>query len=344
MRPVVLVIAAVSLCGQSPNGRAESPRLLAPIRHEVFDGHLHFFDFVQETPGMDALFKAMDNAGVTDAVISGMPLVKTWDEGDARRPTYYMENDSRAYWYSATDFLLARAILELPSDKQSRLHPFICGFNSADRNGVDHVERMLALYPGFWQGIGEVFLRHDDLTALTYGETPRATSKAFGRLLELAAKHDLPVLVHSNIGPSWRQMPDYLDEIESAIRRYPDTRLIWAHAGISRRIVIADHTAILRRLLGQYPNLSIDLSWVIFEQEIAPGGTLDRAWVNLIEEYSGRFMIGSDTSDFSERYKSIVQRSYVLLDALKPETARKVARDNLLSLLPGSRSVAKGAR
>ena len=132
-------------------------------RYEIVDGHLHFLSFVQETGGMDAFFKAMDDTGVTESVVIGMPVVKEWDEGDAKRPTYYLDNDSRTYWYSATDFLVARAVLDLPKDKQARLHPFICGFNAADRNAVDHVERMLSLFPNFWQGIGEVFLRHDEL-------------------------------------------------------------------------------------------------------------------------------------------------------------------------------------
>ncbi len=123
---------------------------------------------------MDAFFRAMDDTGVAESAVIGMPVVKKWDEAEQKRPTYYLDSDSRAYWYSATDFLVARAVLDLPQEQQRRLHPFICGFNSADRNAVDHVERMLALYPGFWQGIGEVFLRHDDLTALTYGDVPRA--------------------------------------------------------------------------------------------------------------------------------------------------------------------------
>jgi len=306
-------------------------------RYEIVDAHLHFLNFVQETAGMDLFFNAMNDTGVTESVVIGMPVVKKWDEGDAKRPTYYLDNDSRTYWYSATDFLVARAVLDLPKDKQARLHPFICGFNSADQNAVDHVERMLALYPNFWQGIGEVFLRHDDLTALTYGDVPRATSSAFGRLLDLAAARDLPMLVHSDIGPARLEHPDYLGEIESAIRTHPNTRVIWAHAGISRRIVIANHTDILRRMLGQYRNLTIDLSWVIFEQELAPGGALDRKWVSLIEEYSGRFVIGSDTVGFFDQYKPTLQRYYLLLDALKPETARNVAHDNFLALLPERR-------
>ena len=252
-------------------------------KYAIVDGHLHFLSFVQETDGMARFLTAMDDTGVTESVVIGMPVVKKWDEGDAQRPTYYLDNDARTYWYSATDFLVARAVLDLPKEQQARLHPFICGFNSADRNAVDHVERMLALYPNFWQGIGEIFLRHDDLTALTYGDTPRATSIAFGRLLDLAAARDLPVLVHSDIGPAWLEKPNFLDEIESAVRTHPKTRVIWAHAGISRRIVIPNHTDLLRRMLGQYSNLTIDLSWVIFEQEIAPGGVLDRRWASLIE-------------------------------------------------------------
>ena len=283
---------------------------------------------------MAKFLKAMDDTGVTESVVIGMPVVKQWDEGDSKRPTYYLDNDSRTYWYSATDFLVARAILDLPKDQQARLHPFICGINSADRNAVDHVERMLALYPNFWQGIGEVFLRHDELTALTYGDTPRGTSDAFSRLLDLAAARNLPVLVHSDIGAAWLERPDFLEEVESAVRAHPKTRVIWAHAGISRRIVIPNHTEILRRMLAQYPNLTIDLSWVIFDQEIAPGGVLDRKWPSLIEEYPGRFVIGSDTVGFFEQYKPTLQRYYVLLDALKPATARKVAHDNFLALLP----------
>ena len=87
-----------------------------PPKYEIVDGHLHLLNFVQETAGMDAFFRAMDDTGVTESVVIGMPVVKKWDEGDARRPTYYLDNDSRTYWYSATDFLVARAVLDLPKE------------------------------------------------------------------------------------------------------------------------------------------------------------------------------------------------------------------------------------
>lgn len=329
------LLAGNAFAQYSPSSPSPAKDSKAGSRYAIVDGHLHYLNFVQETAGMDAFFKAMDDTGVTESAVIGMPVVKKWDESEEKRPTYYLDNDAHTYWYSATDFLVARAIQELPKEKQRRLHPFICGINSADRNAVDHIARMLALYPGFWQGIGEVFFRHDDLTALTYGDASHADSKAFDAILDLAEKHDLPVLMHSNIGPAWLEQPSYVGEVEAALKAHPRNRIIWAHAGISRRIVIANHTEIISNMLRAYPNLTVDLSWVIFEQELAPGGVLDTKWVTLIERFPNRFVLGSDVVGVFDQYKATVQRYYVLLDALKPETARKVAHDNFLALLPG---------
>jgi hypothetical protein len=94
-------------------------------------------------------------------------------------------------------------------------------------------------------------------------------------------------------------------------------------------------------MLREYPNLTADLSWVIFEQEIAPGGILDPKWVSLIEEYPNHFVIGSDVSAVFDQYKATLQRYYLLLDSLKPETARKVAHDNFWNLLPAQNTDAR---
>ena len=78
--------------------------------------------------------------------------------------------------------------------------------------------------------------------------------------MDVAAKHNLPLLVHSNIGPAWLEKPSYLPELEMALKAHPKTRIIWAHAGISRRIVIPNHTEIVGGMLERNPNLTIDLS------------------------------------------------------------------------------------
>ncbi|CAM5551348.1 5-oxo-L-prolinase OS=Stutzerimonas stutzeri OX=316 GN=CXK95_16090 PE=4 SV=1 [Stutzerimonas stutzeri] len=89
---------------------------------------------------------------------------------------------------------------------------------------------MLELHPGIWQGIGEIFTRHDDVTALTEGDTPRADNEALARVYHLAAEFDLPVLLHSNITSKRERNPLYLQELEEPLRNHPHTRFIWARA------------------------------------------------------------------------------------------------------------------
>lgn len=306
----------------------------APVRYRLADCHVHLVDFLQQSEGAAALVAAMDRSGVDVAMVSGMPLVKEWSIEEPVQPGYYLDDDARCYWYSATDVLVARAVAELPEAARRRLAPFVCGFNGADRNAVDHVKRMLEWYPGLWAGIGEVMTRHDDLTALTYGSVPHADNAALAAIYELAGRSDLPVLIHSNVSSVWKREPLYLGELERAVRAHAGTRFIWAHAGVSRRIDVPTLTGELRRLLRAYPNLWIDLSWVVYEQCVTKDGRPEPAWVTLIEEFPTRFMIGSDKVGRFATYHAETQKYYPLLDALKPETARRVARDNFVATLP----------
>lgn len=326
-----LIASLLSFCAAT----AHAADLQAePIRYHSCDCHLHFVDFLQHTDGMARLLAAMDASGVDDAMISGMPLVKEWSAEEHVQPEYYLDDDARCYWYSATDVLIAREVQALPPEKRKRFHPYICGINGQDRNAVEHVQRMLEWYPDFWQGIGEIMTRHDDLTALTYGEPAHADSPSLAPIYELAAEHDLPVSIHSDISSVWKRAPIYLVEMENAVRLHPRTRFVWCHAGISRRIDVPTMTIELDRLLKTYPNLWIDLAWVVFESYLAKDGKADPQWTALVERYPERFMIGSDKVGHWDTYPHEMQKYYLFLDALKPETARKVAHDNYLSVLP----------
>ena len=308
--------------------------IVEPIRYHVSDSHLHLVDFLQRTDGVKAVLAAMDRAGVDETMISGMPLVKEWSGAEHQQPQYYLDDDARCYWYSATDVLVARELSTLSPADARRFHPFICGFNGADRNAVDHVRRMLEWYPGLWEGIGEVMTRHDDLTALTYGEPPHADSPSLEPIYDLAAENDLPVSIHSDVSSVWKREPLYLCEVENAVRRHPKTRFIWCHAGISRRVEVPTLPEELGRVLKANANLWIDLSWVVYESYLVQGNKPDKKWVSLIEQFPDRFMIGSDKVGKFSNYPHEMQRYYCLLDALRSDTARKVGRDNFLSLLP----------
>ncbi|MHA6164531.1 amidohydrolase family protein [Pseudomonas sichuanensis] len=304
------------------------------------DAHLHYVDFFQETEGMPALLKAMDKAGVEQSMIAGIPVAKKWHEDEPKRPRYYAGDDADAYWYSATDLYVAAALEKLAPAQRRRFHPFLTGFNPVDKNAVSHIERMLELYPGLWQGIGEVFTRHDDLTALTSGDTPRANNEAMTRIYHLAAERDLPVLLHSNITSKRERNPLYLTEIEEPLRNHPHTRFIWAHAGSS--LEIHRHQTqmdfllpVLTRLLEDYPNLYVDLSWSVLEPYLLDSeGVPRQAWLQLVERFPERFMLGSDLVG---RFDSLGEQLHgfkPFLDALPEAVANKVARDNFLAVLP----------
>ena len=315
---------------------------LAARDYRFSDAHLHYVDFFQESEGMPALVEAMDKAGVEHSMISGIPVAKKWHEDEPKRPRYYAGDDAAAYWYSATDVHVVAALQALAPEQRRRFHPFLSGFNPVDKNAARQIEAMLELHPGFWQGIGEIFTRHDDLTALTSGDTPRANNEALALVYELAARHDLPVLVHSNITSKRERNPLYLAEIEQPLAKHPGTRFIWAHAGASMEIhrhqtQMRFLLPVVTRLLEKYPNLFIDLSWSMREPYLLDEtGKPRKDWVELVERFPDRFMLGSDVVG---RFGSLGEQMHgfvPFLDALPPDVAQKVARDNFLAILPSA--------
>jgi hypothetical protein len=302
--------------------KAGSLARLRGSKYRVIDAHLHVVNFVQETPGGEALIHAMDRANVGRAVIFGLPVAKMWDEHDRERPDYYLANDSRCYYYGATDILVAEMVRALPAEARGRLYPLLCGLNPTDRFALRDVRRTYETYPDVWAGIGELLLRHDDLTALTQGDVARANHRALWPVYEFATERDLPVLLHQNVtSVSKSDHPVYLYELEEALRDFPRTRFILAHCGISRRVNVPFYHQMVWRLLDQYPQLIVDFSWIIFDEVICPGGVPRDEWIELTEQRSERICLGSDLVTRFERLGPELQRYDLFLDQLS-ETAR----------------------
>ena len=266
--------AGTLACGLAPAltlAQAAVTAPQAPVRYKVADGHFHFLDFIQKTEGMQALIASMDAAGVEHIMFSGMPLTKKWDAAAPEEPTYYLDDNGRAYWYTATDFIIARRYQELSETDKKRFHPFICGINATDKHAILHVRRMLEEYPDVWQGIGEIFGHRDDLTNLTYGETARGNHPALNEIYELAAERNMPVCLHNNCTSRNRlDKPIYAYEVREAAGNHPGTKFVWAHAGLSRYLDLDQimYTKMLRSMLDKHANLHLDLSWIMFENYV----------------------------------------------------------------------------
>lgn len=304
------------------------------------DGHLHYVDFFQESEGMQTLLAAMDQASISHAAIMGIPIAKKWQEDEPKKPRYYAGDDADLYWYSATDFYLLQAIQQLKPEQQKRFFPFLSGFNANDKNAATHIRRTLELNPGFWQGIGEVFTRHDDVTALMQGDTPRANNEAMMKVYRIAAKFDLPVLLHSNITSKRERSPLYLEELEEALNKNTDVRFIWAHAGTSMELHRHQEKLdfllpLIQRLLAEHDNLYIDLSWTMLKPYLVNAkGQPNADWLELLQAYPTRFVLGSDVVGRFDSLSEIMQSFEPILKALPDAVAQAIAKDNFLNLLP----------
>ncbi len=269
--------------------------------YELIDSHLHYQDFTQQSEGFAVLAEAMQKINVKGAVIFGMPMTKMWDENAPKSPTYYMSNDSRTYYYSGTDFILAEALKqykEKNKDSSVTFYPFACGVNTNDLYAYEQLEQLLKLYPDTFFGIGEIMLRHDDLTSLTYGEPPRPNSKGMLRIYDLASEKKLPVLIHHNITASYDKGTLYLNELEQSLEyaKGKNVKVIWAHVGVSRRVETPSPLLLetAQKLIEKYPNLYIDISWLVFDDYINKNTKEMEAWADLIIKKEDHFMIGSD--------------------------------------------------
>ena len=128
-----------------------------------------------------------------------------------------------------------------------------------------------------YQGIGELHL--------IGGFAPKPQSDVIRGLFQLAASHDIPILLHTEFS-----QPDYLILL---CREYPATRILWAHAGA---LLQPDQVA---KVLSDCPNVWTELSaldpWRFVNNPITTAdGSLLPEWRTLIERYQDRFMIGSD--------------------------------------------------
>ena len=298
----------------------------------------------------------MEEGGVELSMISGMPFLKKWSENEPfARPRYYLDSSSRMVLARDTDYLIGTAVMDYARhfaddqdelQKLERLYPFICGYDTTDLGAVDLVIKRIKEFPGVWHGIGEVMSRHDDLTNLTTGDRPRANHPSLKRLCCFAGDLLLPVSIHHNIAPVSRNAkevkePLYLDELVELFDycRPPntqyETRFIWSHAGISRRVVIdgLPHwlDAVLRRFEGQ---VYVDLSWVVYEDYIAKD--LD-SWAGLIKKYPRSFMLGSDVVGGGQNLGSEFRRYRPLLEKISEdpndEVRRGLAADNFEGLM-----------
>lgn len=140
------------------------------------------------------------------------------------------------------------------------------------------------------------------------------------KMYELANRHNAFVQIHS-------EGTQNLDDFKKVARDFPQATTIFSHC------IPLSSPSDIRKLFKEHPNLMC---------EISAGGPVHRhmriftasgprtAWLELIEEFPNRFMLGTDPCcGLAPRYDELVNELRIsFLPHLKLETLKKVAYQN----------------
>ncbi len=280
--------------------------------NEFNDSHFHLTNYIQQGLAPREFLKIMGTR-VQRSTLFGIPLQQQWsyaNSGDFA-PTYYLQSDAPLYYYSFTDAYIASVYRTLSKEEQARFDPMITGFNPADMYGVDHIKRVLQVFPGVFTGIGEFSIHKEFVSSKVSGETASLTNPALDRILDFAAEAGLVVILHNDIDMPFAKQnaePVYLTQMKALLKRHPKTSIIWAHIGLGRivhPVQVSEESAtrnpnqmeIVEAMVTDpaFNHVGFDISWdEVAKYAVATPDTITRV-VTMLNKYPDRFLFGSDT-------------------------------------------------
>jgi len=267
---------------------ARSALAQAPYRGPLIDAHSH----LPNLQVLDAYVEAMKRHNVARVLLLGVGGVQQQD----------------VEW-------IAAAAKRYP-DRIIQAAPVPDPLSPAQAGKLDTL-----LASGKYRAAGEVHLRQ-----VSRKIERKADAPIFGQVLEVAAKHGVPVVIHAEL------TVEAAGGLEAALQKHPKTTIVLAHGGSAE-------PAVLERLLGKNANLMVDLSGMHYLRTpklASETGPLAPAWKTLIEKMPDRFLVGIDVwaprlfePATLDRLMGWTRR---ILGELPPEVADKVAYKNAARL------------
>ena len=283
----VLLLALVFGIG-IPSARPEPALAQAPYRGPLIDAHSH----LPNLQVLDAYADAMKRNNVTKVLLLGVGGVQKQD----------------VEW-------IAAAARRYP-DRIIQAAPVPDPLSPAQ---ADQLDALLA--SGKYRAAGEVHLRQ-----VSRRIDRKADAPTFGQLLEVAAKHGVPVVIHAEL------TVEASARLETALQKHPKATIVLAHGG-------SVEPAVLEGLLGKHANLMVDLSgmhYLRIPKLASETGPLAPAWKTLIEKMPDRFLMGIDV--WAPRLfepatlDRLMEWTRRILGELPPAVAEKVAYKNAAKL------------
>jgi predicted TIM-barrel fold metal-dependent hydrolase len=313
---------------------------------EFNDSHFHLTNYIQEGSTAADQLKIMGTR-VCRSVLFGIPLQQMWsyrESGDLG-PTYYLEADAPLYYYSFTDAVIAMEYKALPAADQARFDPMITGFNPADMYAADHVRRVLTLFPGVFEGIGEFSVNKEFVSPKIAGGGAVLGDRSLDRLLDFAGEVGLVVILHNDMVRPFAKdarVRPYFEQLTALYARHRTATIIWAHMGLGRVVApVKNEISYLEEILNNpaMSNIYFDISWDEVAKYVVASDAATQVVADMINRHPDRFLFGTDVvaPKTPADYFAVYDIYKPLWAKLTPEAREKVLKGNYEHLFDSAR-------
>lgn len=259
----------------------------------VVDSHLHFRPFGGPALPFDEVVQYLENTGVLFANVYGIGQMLPVNSdctyyldcvGTLVSPT--MKND----FVNAMNFVLngsdaVHLTMSMTFPDLEKPDSVLVGMRLLDQE-----------FPGVFSWMGEVNLVKQALFGNFHAVVPLATIPRWAPFMAVLRFRGIPLAIHSDLGNDL-DPTQYLPWIEEVLRLYPHNKIVWMHLGLSRELVAIDpdtHIGILESLLDRYPNLMVDISWRVIDDNVFSDPGLRDRYIPFLNAYSDRILPGTD--------------------------------------------------
>jgi hypothetical protein len=294
----------------------------------VVDTHLHFRPFGGAPVPFDEVMGYLRETGVRFVNIYGIGQMLPVDSPC----TYYLDCPGTPVIPTLkNDFANAADLVASPPPGVHATLAMTFPDLSRPETILPSIELLDREYPGLFRWMGEVNLVKQALFGNAHSPVPSAAIAEWAPFMEVLRERGIPIAIHSDLGSDERPTR-YLPLMQEVLERYPDNRIVWMHMGLSlelKSLPAAEHIELMSSMLDRHPNLMLDITWRIIDDNYFSNAGYQPLYVDFLNEYSTRILPGTDflassNKDF-EVYREELKVTSRILALLSDEAFRNIA-------------------
>jgi hypothetical protein len=259
----------------------------------VVDAHLHLRPFGGAPIPFQDLLRMVRRSGVLFVAGYGIGQRLPVDSPC----TYYLDCPGVPVLPSLkNDFKNAQALLDHPPEDLKVVLSMTFPDLADPQQVLEGMRLIEREFPGMFRWMGEVNLAKQALYNNSHAAVNRDTIRRWKPFMAELRERNIPLAIHADLGND-AQPWKYLPLMQEVLRRYPDNKIVWMHLGLSKelqKVNVRQHVALLDQMLRRHPNLSLDLSWRVLDDQVFADPAKRRRYVALINRWPNRFLPGTD--------------------------------------------------